>query len=343
MESNDLSESTLKLTSKVLNLNPEYYTVWNQRRRVLQHLFVTPQQPTPTDVATADAQDLLGQDLQFLLPLLMKFPKCYWIWNHRYWVLKQISVRLPLANARNYWNGELVLVGKMLGRDSRNFHGWDYRRFVIQELRRFQELAQESKEEAETPAIADTATSRGTQEGAASEIITESEFAYTTKMIKSNLSNFSAWHNRSKLIPQLLDERQASDTDRRKLFDEELAFIQSAVFTDPYDQSLWYYHHFLMSEVSRTDGQAFVKFTDDERSDRLRGEIEAIRDLLEDTDDCKWVYQSLLMYSAQLSKLAAVDDHVKSEDTRLWLLQLRKLDPMRSKRWDDWEQSLGIP
>lgn len=235
-----------------------------------------------------------------------------------------------------YWNGELVLVGKMLGRDSRNFHGWDYRRFVIQELRRLQETARAGQQEAETPATADTASAKSTQDGTASETITESEFAYTTKMIKSNLSNFSAWHNRSKLIPQLLDERKANDTDRRKLFDEELAFIQSAVFTDPYDQSLWYYHHFLMSEVSRTDGQAFVKFTDSERVERFRGEIEAIRDLLEDTDDCKWVYQTLLMYSAQLSKVAADDELVMSEDSSSWLLQLRKLDPMRSKRWDDW-------
>ena len=230
----------------------------------------------------------------------------------------------------------------MLGRDSRNFHGWDYRRFVIQELRRLQEMARASKEEVETSTLADS-TTNSTSMQARTETITESEFAYTTKMIKSNLSNFSAWHNRSKLIPQLLDERKASDTDRRKLFNEELAFIQSAVFTDPYDQSLWYYHHFLMSEVSRTDGQAFVKFTDDERAECFRGEIEAIRDLLEDTDDCKWVYQSLLMYSTQLLKLVADDDLVTSEDTRSWLSQLRKLDPMRSKRWDDWEQSLGTP
>ena len=98
-----------------------------------------------------------------------------------------------------------------------------------------------------------------------------------------------------------------------------------------------------MSEVSRTDGLAFVQFTDSERTECFRGEIEAIRDLLEDTDDCKWVYQSLLMYSAQLSKVAEDDEIVTTEDTKSWLLQLRKLDPMRSKRWDDWEKSLAIP
>jgi geranylgeranyl transferase type-2 subunit alpha len=48
----------------------------------------------------------------------------------------------------------------------------------------------------------------------------ESEFEYTTKMINANLSNFSAWHNRSKLIPRLLDERNADAAKRRKFLDD---------------------------------------------------------------------------------------------------------------------------
>lgn len=48
----------------------------------------------------------------------------------------------------------------------------------------------------------------------------EPEFEYTTTMIHMDLSNFSAWHNRSKLIPRLLEERGADDVARRKFFDE---------------------------------------------------------------------------------------------------------------------------
>lgn len=50
--------------------------------------------------------------------------------------------------------------------------------------------------------------------------LVEEEFAYTTKMVNANLSNFSAWHNRSQLIPRLLDERNASDEARREFLDE---------------------------------------------------------------------------------------------------------------------------
>lgn len=84
----------------------------------------------------------------------------------------------------------------MLSLDSRNFHGWGYRRNIVKAL--------ESKE-------LDPQTK--------SETMTESEFQYTTKMIESNLSNFSAWHHRSKLIPRLLDERQTDNETRLKMLD----------------------------------------------------------------------------------------------------------------------------
>jgi geranylgeranyl transferase type-2 subunit alpha len=91
------------------------------------------------------------------------------------------------------WQEELALVGMMLVKDSRNFHGWRYRRIVVDHL--------------ESPALSGTS-------------MAEAEFAYTTKMINASLSNFSAWHSRSKLIPRLLDERNADATARRQFLDE---------------------------------------------------------------------------------------------------------------------------
>ena len=50
--------------------------------------------------------------------------------------------------------------------------------------------------------------------------LVEQEFEYTTKMISTDLSNFSAWHNRSKLIPRLLEERGADRDARRKMLEK---------------------------------------------------------------------------------------------------------------------------
>lgn len=46
--------------------------------------------------------------------------------------------------------------------------------------------------------------------------MTEVEFAYTTSKINADLSNFSAWHSRSQLIPRLLNERKAEQVARKE-------------------------------------------------------------------------------------------------------------------------------
>ena len=194
------SLSTFDLTSKLLAWNPEYYTVWNHRRRLLIARF--------TGLEAFAIAAALQDDLRFLLPLLIKFPKCYWIWNHRLWLLGQTTARLPPADARAFWTEELRLVAQMLARDGRNFHGWGYRRTVVAAL------------ESEALAVEST-----TDDGAGvrqPESRTEQEFAYTTRMIRTNLSNFSAWHNRSKLIPWLLTERGADAAARKAMLDEGL-------------------------------------------------------------------------------------------------------------------------
>lgn len=138
--------------------------------------------------------ELISADLAFLIPLLRKFPKCYWIWKYRLWLLEEASILLPEDNSIQFWLQELGLVGKMLNLDSRNFHGWGYRRTVVAALESNQNKSKKS-----------------------SEGMTEQEFQYTTRMIEANLSNFSAWHNRSKLIPRLLNEQAADGTARQEM------------------------------------------------------------------------------------------------------------------------------
>lgn len=48
----------------------------------------------------------------------------------------------------------------------------------------------------------------------------EGEFKYTTDKIHADLSNFSAWHCRSRLILRMLDERKATDEERRKFLED---------------------------------------------------------------------------------------------------------------------------
>ncbi|KAI1134275.1 protein prenylyltransferase [Hypoxylon sp. FL0543] len=367
VSANRYDASLFQLTSKLLRLNPEYYTIWNVRRRCLiSGLLSAPSDGSspskaspstsrsdatnqPSDLSSLSSSDatqrgrdsptagksgtivddkggeettngdvdLLKTELAFTIPLLLEFPKCYWIWKYRKWLLEQSTLRLHATAARQIWEAELGLASKMLTKDRRNFHAWGYRRYVVAAL--------------ESPSLG-------------GKSMVEDEFTYTTKMIHGDLSNFSAWHNRSQLISRLLQERGADVAARRAFLDEELEIIQGALNVGPEDQSLWYYHQYMVSQIiSHSDDSAIAPaLTIAERVAYLRKEIDWIKDLLEDYTDTKWIYEALLEYTIALKSLARHgSEHVQIEDPSKWLAKVRALDPMRAGRWNDVGKQLG--
>lgn len=202
MAAQEYSTETLRQICDLLSRNPEYYTVWNYRRQAIRHQFSTAggDAGDSAESAAESIVQLIKDDLMFLIPLLKSFPKCYWIWNYRLWLLDEARRLLPQSVARRFWQEELGLVGKMLTLDSRNFHGWGYRRLVVETLKQLG-----SEEEARN--------------------MTQQEFEYAKKMIGANLSNFSAWHYRTKLILRLLEEQSASDEERRAMLDDGLCSL----------------------------------------------------------------------------------------------------------------------
>ena len=315
-------------TTRLLRLNPEYYTVWNVRRRCLASSLLSSapaSAPSPASESTdsVDAQreasrakdcDILQGELHYTIPLLLEFPKCYWIWSYRLWVLQQAVRRLDVPRARRIWQDELALDSTMLAKDRRNFHAWGYRRQVVEQL--------------EAPALGGTS-------------MAEAEFAFTTKMIHRDLSNFSAWHRRSKLIPPLLAERQASDAARWAFFEGELGLVREALNVGPEDQSLWFYHQFLMLSLTDYIGHPTITpgLAREERMTYMAREMDGMRDLLEDYDDVKWIYEALLEYTLAVAKMDGERplENAERADTKAWLDKLRQLDPKRSGRWDDIE------
>ncbi|KAJ4257288.1 Rab geranylgeranyltransferase [Fusarium falciforme] len=355
---------TFQLTSKLLRLNPEYYTIWNARRRCLisgllsrpsagsspskasQNSLATgtrsassadsspssstetPQPPspqtagrsgtTPDDAAAGKDAETVRAELGFTVPLLMEFPKCYWIWNYRLWILDQATERFDKPVARRIWEEELGLVSKMLTKDRRNFHAWGYRRHVVAQL--------------ESSVLS-------------GKSLAEPEFEYTTKKIHEDLSNFSAWHNRSQIIARLLDERKAGDETRKEFLDKELDLVRDALNVGPEDQSLWYYHQFLVLNLADPAGsrQIAPSLTVDQRKSYIDREVTDIKDLLEDYDDIKWIYEALIEYAVALNQLTGQSPESEyKNDVASWLAKLRELDPMRNGRWADLEKQLGL-
>ncbi|CCF42674.1 geranylgeranyl transferase type-2 subunit alpha [Colletotrichum higginsianum] len=268
--------------------------------------------------ATDEVVATLKNELNFTIPLLLEFPKSYWIWKYRSWLLQQAVDLLPRPLARRVWQEELGLVSKMLSKDRRNFHAWGYRRKVV--------------------AVLESAALGG-------ESLVESEFAYTTSMIKMDLSNFSAWHSRSNLMSRLLEERGADDAVRQKFLEDELELVREALNVGPEDQSLWFYHRFLVQDMTEADGRSKIapNLSRDKRARYVRCEIDGIKELLEDYDDIVWIYKALLDYTIALPKLEGrAPDNGEVTDLGAWMAEVRRLDPMRNGRWDDLEKECGL-
>lgn len=108
------------------------------------------------------------------------------------------------------WDRELRLCNLFLEQDERNFHCWDYRRVVCQHAK----------------------------------VSLEKELSFTMEKIAANFSNYSAWHYRSSLLPKVYPGRRESTVEEEVLL-EEYSLVQNATFTDPGDQSGWFYHRWL--------------------------------------------------------------------------------------------------
>ena len=103
---------------------------------------------------------------------------------------------------------EIQLCNDALMKDDRNFHSWDHRRAVSEHLKvPFQE-----------------------------------ELSFTLDKINTNFSNFSSWYYRSCLIKEALVNKVIKITD---IWPEEYEMVENAIFTDPTDQSAWFYHRWL--------------------------------------------------------------------------------------------------
>jgi geranylgeranyl transferase type-2 subunit alpha len=313
MRSNEYTSETLHKTSELLIKNPEYYTIWNYRRLILRRQF------SAMDEAHDQVGALVKMEMEFLFPLLRKFPKCYWVWNYRMWLLDEATRRLSLSNARPFWEHELHLVGKMLSLDSRNFHGWSYRRFVVRAL---DEPPPSSK-------VTDT------------QSMAQSEYDYTTRMIKANLSNFSAWHHRTKVTRKLLDERGAPAEMRKEILNEELELIHQALI-DPYDQSLWFYHQNLMSAFDPALGtQSIIPgLSTQEQLQYVLQEKETILEMLDGFEDCKWIYYGLIHCTTIIAKIQGSLTNKARDEVLEWLSRLKKLDPLREGRWAELDKFL---
>jgi len=157
------------------------------------------------------AHSIFTCELDLTEQCLMVNPKSYSAWHHRCWTLEQ--------DPRADWQRELQLCNKYLKYDERNFHTWDYRRYVTAK--------------AAVPAA--------------------QELDFCTEKIKVNFSNYSSWHHRSLLLPELYPNEQRDRPMSEEKLQQELEMVLTAAFTDPNDSSAWFYQRWLLGSGAQLD------------------------------------------------------------------------------------------
>jgi hypothetical protein len=181
----------------------------------------------------------------------------------------------------------------------------------------------------------------------------QSEYQFTYDKIAQNFSNGSAFHYRSKLLPFVLSFRSNLNGTHNSfiqfnLVREELDIIRNAIFTEPDDQTCWWYLRFIVDwsnpmklKRNNVGCEQEIGQLVEEYKDILYQEWITITELVEAEEGrCKWGLLALHMIA-----MIFLDEHdgmqnaqFQGEDwmehVQTYVSQLKVLDPDRSLRYD---------
>ncbi len=395
---------TLKLNDKLLSVNPDPIYLWNLRREFLLDLIKMKQ---------INASDFIKQEQILTQTALQRNPKAYGTWLHRKWSLRKFIEMVfslgrdsekeeitqgLLSTCIQVFKGELMLCSEFLTLDERNFHCWNYRRYIVSTLAiltcversnitndihcvidgEWKFLNLEDNHSKETPVIGPQLTNARSTSNSLQSLcykngkevfqILQKEWEFTSEKVYQNFSNGSAFHYRSKLLPLISyynnsEELISADLTQKKTrsdwVQEELELIRNAIFTEPDDQTSWWYFRFIIAwanplTASVDESESTSK---DEKEDLLEQYMQmlyeewtSIQELVETEDgQCKWGILGLYMIATTFNELqmSGVDGANEYEGeswlelSTSYLDDLIELDPDRKHRYEKMKDILS--
>ncbi|KAA8649061.1 hypothetical protein EYZ11_003695 [Aspergillus tanneri] len=282
MAANEMSERALKLTEDIISMNPAHYTVWIYRAKILFAL-----------------EKDLNEELEWLNRVSFKYLKNYQIWQHRQ-VLMSSTIHFPTPPPK-----EFDFLMKMFAQDSKNYHVWTYRHWLVRHFKLW-----------DAPR----------------------EIQDVESLLTSDVRNNSAWNHRFMLRfgPRGDDEPDAgvpnsngppSEKGKLAIVDEdlvdaELEYAKSKIICAPENRSPWSYAR----GVLRVSGRLLSEWR--EFAQKLVTE-KVENDQLVDVE---------VKSSHALEWLADVyaeeGDHSSTAAVRMLTLLKEKYDPIRKNYWD---------
>ena len=289
-QKHEMNEPVLDLTTKILKLNPDVYTVWNFRREIILRLHsgsVGVSADVPAErIPFSRAKDIVAAELNLSTEAIKKNSKSYGAWYHRKWILDRFDVNI---------SAEFALCKEFLTFDQRNFHCWNYRRYLVSKAK----------------------------------VSHSAEFDFSADKISENFSNYSAFHHRSVYITSMMS-CATSSCEKKALLVEEFSIIENAIFTEPDDQSAWWYYHFLL----RYAGQVMdLNSYGDWFRCELHRQLGILNNLLEVEQSSKWCMLAKIFLIAELLKVSQQGDEILCEERVRMVEALIALDPSHVARY----------
>ncbi|KAG7901362.1 hypothetical protein KL935_002428 [Ogataea polymorpha] len=182
MRSNEHSERALKITERVIEKVAAHYTIWSYRLSIVKGLQNYP----------------LDKELEWCGQIAVHNPKNYQIWHYRSLIIQLILERFGSFDLKQ----EYPLLEKMLDQDSKNYHVWSYRRWLVERFDLFRDT---------------------------------NELKYTGKMLEEDVRNNSAWNHRFFV---LLGDKKTLTNDQ---IQAEIEYVTAKVDMAPTNPSSWNY------------------------------------------------------------------------------------------------------
>ncbi|KAJ2786010.1 CAAX geranylgeranyltransferase alpha subunit [Coemansia javaensis] len=194
MAKGEVSRRALALTARVIEANPGHYTVWVYRKRLVEDL--------AADIAA---------ELDWVCDISEMYPKNYQLWHHRETLVTRLlppAAALDLPEDRRIAHPtirrELQFLGRAIGEDSKNFHAWSYRQWLV-----------------------------------ATYAIWDQELAFVDTMINEDVRNNSAWNQRYFVVLRGRDPASAALDDALVL--REIDYAVENIKLAPNNESPWSY------------------------------------------------------------------------------------------------------
>ncbi len=346
-------EKEHEITQLGLQNNPKAYAVWHYRKWCIQQQIrmIIPFHSTTTTTPDVVVQ-LLQTELHLCHLLLQKDERNFHCWSYRRFIVSCCISYHDMVSQKQSSMTSPTMTGE-----------WMLPQTQIEDNNVVMGAQIAMRHPLETPSTVPDLLL--TTDSTSCMTILKQEWEFTTTKIYENFSNFSAFHYRSKLFPLMIQMQSygintvdtasiptdsCDDRDDQMTFQmikDEFDLITNAIYTEPDDQTAWWYQvflfHYLTTHVLIRKNANLETLLTKYNEQIVQPHLQQVRELKNETNSSsKWVLIGLLQCLQYVKKChfiqsATAVDHVDFDDMRqerrMILQTLIQIDPDRKERY----------